>query len=108
MGCLDDTSPAGCGQVMKAHQPQGRFVSCWWSVGQRQVHRPGAGNGLPCPVPGSLDFSSHGSNAPCGMAGVQWEGRGVGKGLCEMVLPQFVTLRQTAWVYVPESSPCQV
>lgn len=31
---------------MKAHQPQGRFVSCSWWVGQRQVHSDGAVNGL--------------------------------------------------------------
>lgn len=115
MGCLDDISPAGCGPVVKGHQPQERFVS-WWSWGRGRWTGPGQAQGSawpaqPCSrLPGLSSQLPRGPNAPCGMAGVQWEGRGVGKGLCEMGLPQFATLRQAVWVDVPvcESSPHQV
>lgn len=101
VGCLDDSSPAGCTQVLESSSASEKgFFSCWWLVGQGWVGRPGAVIALPCPVmscpvSGSLDFSSQlpqGPNAPCRMAGR----KDIGKGLWEMVLPQFATLRQAA------------
>lgn len=71
--------------------------------------------GLPWLLPCSLAFSSQlprGPYAPCGMAGVQWEGRGIGKGLCGMLLPlpcsSEMPRRQRGYTPVSVCSPHQV